>query len=258
MAKRIQASAMTISNPWRTPVNGDSWLQSQDREIVSEFHALPRVEKDEKFRLRFELVPEPYLGNLDLCRVILLGCNPGFSAENAIEQRDHPDFVVALKSNLLESRAEGTLCFDPRFKCMSVSRYWRAVVDPIYQALKAASSMHADELWAQMSESVAIADHYGYHSTSGWPEKLRELPSSQYTYSRVRKAFEERNVLLVNVWKHDPWVNIWNRKLGLGGNQHDRFLMTTEGTNLGPTALGKDSFNKIVAAIRPDLKGTRP
>ena len=114
--------------------------------------------------------------------------------------------------------------FDDAHKGDSVGVWWRAVVGELHDGLVADHGFNPEDAWDRIATRVAVADLYAYHSTSGWPEKFRELHTSQYTFSRVRGAFES-GAILVNIWKHSKWVNIWNRKIGLRGKGHARFLL---------------------------------
>ena len=62
-----------MNNPWEQLSDHPPFILPSDQQVLHTYNTNVRLE----YQLRFELYPEPFIGNPD-ASVILLGLNPGF------------------------------------------------------------------------------------------------------------------------------------------------------------------------------------
>jgi hypothetical protein len=66
-----------MNNPWtKLEASRNGYVLDEDLDAVNEFN---RSVSDTKARIVFDALPEPYIGNPDLAKVVFLGLNPGYS-----------------------------------------------------------------------------------------------------------------------------------------------------------------------------------
>ena len=66
-----------MENPWKDLPACAPYLLSSDEKRVMAFNS----EADDVHKIRYELFPEPYLGNKE-AEIVLLNLNPGFSEDD--------------------------------------------------------------------------------------------------------------------------------------------------------------------------------
>jgi hypothetical protein len=86
-----------MNNPWtKLEASRTGYVLDEDLDAVDEFN---RSVRDPKTKIVFDALPEPYVGNPDLAKVVFLGLNPGYSVSDpAWHARE--DFRRALLLNL--------------------------------------------------------------------------------------------------------------------------------------------------------------
>jgi hypothetical protein len=97
-------------NPWdRLPLQAP-FLLPEDARLINEFN----VNAADRFKVHFDIFPEPFLGNPN-APVVLLGLNPGFN-ELDIKQHKEARFAALSRANLLHQapRTIHFICLTPR------------------------------------------------------------------------------------------------------------------------------------------------
>lgn len=88
------------TKPWSALPNEPDYVLPEDAADVAVFNRSARPEH----RLHLELLPEPFLGNLD-APIVLLNLNPGFVSED-VEHHKQPTFIARSLDNLLHRPAK--------------------------------------------------------------------------------------------------------------------------------------------------------
>jgi len=75
-----------MDNPWKGLISeSDSLILPQDSVAI---HRYNNLQRNAETIIATELVPEPFIGNPQTARLVLLGLNPGLSETDARNHRD--------------------------------------------------------------------------------------------------------------------------------------------------------------------------
>lgn len=212
-------------NPWLGLQEADELVLGPDRAAVEQHNR----SVDGRYRLRVELVPEPFIG-CPRPKAIILNANPGFSAEDRDAHCD-PAFRAAAFGNLRhEPSAWPFYLLDPRFEETPGGRWWR-------QRLRALSRVGGVS-WETIANGLLVLEALPYHSIK-FRQPKTELPSHQYTVALLQAALA-RKVPVLHVrgqWSELPL-----------GYPHLHRTATHRCAYATPRNAG-DGFNAIVAAL---------
>ena len=177
----------SIENYWASISNEKPFVAPSDFKFISKFNSLDILEQ---FKLRLDVVPEPYIGD-PRAPVYLLNLNPGFN-EADVEWHGKSEISRILKNNLLHSNIEYPFYpLNPKLGNAPVSGWW-------LQKLKRLIVSTSQE---KVSRGVFCVEYHGYHSQKykAIPKRILEghLPTQQYAAYIVRKAIEEDKYIVL-------------------------------------------------------------
>lgn len=84
-----------MHNPWLALPPTAPYVLPAEREIIERFN---RTYPDPKTQIRLQVLPEPFIGNLN-AKVVVLSLNPGFD-ESDMTWHSQPDFATSIHANL--------------------------------------------------------------------------------------------------------------------------------------------------------------
>ena len=146
-----------MENPWlKLRPSENSYILEIDREYIRQHNESVR---DEKKKVIERSIPEPFIGNLESARVVLLGLNPGHSDDDAKNHSD-PEFQKAMFQNLRHELQEYPFYpLNPasKFKESGAGRWWRART----RELREKSGLDDRTL----AERLMVIEWFPYHST---------------------------------------------------------------------------------------------
>jgi len=179
-----------MDNPWVKLPLAPPFFLPDEQQPIQDFNASVG---DIHF-IRPELMPEPYLGNLN-APVVLLNLNPGFDDREIPFHNQDEYFFQRCRDNLLHIPGEYPFyLLDPRISQSLGHKWWiKRLKDPI----KAAG------IWA-VANKLFCVEYFPYHS-----KRFRSmngvLDSQRYSFSLVEAALQ-RNALVIIMRGKKLWI----------------------------------------------------
>lgn len=195
--------------------------------------------RDGDERLHLSLLPQPYIGDLNKARVILLMLNPGLGPMDYYAelsgQRDGA-FRSAVVSNL---RQEGNRTYpffflDPAFLWHPGATFWRKRLNWIVRELSAEYGRTYDESLRYVAQHVCCLQLVPYHSaefglTSGI---VKQLPSTKLVVAAAREIAAGGHRLLAVMRKDKLWNLKPSEFVVQSAPAHRRGAFVTSGSDL--------------------------
>jgi len=178
-------------------------------------------------------IPEPFIGNPQSAKVVLLSLNPGHSEHDAKAHSD-ADFRGAMMRNL---RHEAQECpfygLNPKFAWTACGIWWRGHTRRLHEVGLS---------WEAISEGLLVVEWFPYHSKrSGLP--VNPVCASQYySFHLAKEMVASRIVLGMRSKKH--WIN------AVPAVQNVPFLKNPQNPHISPANTGTELFDQIVQALR--------
>jgi hypothetical protein len=168
-----------MNNPWLQLPTSKPFVLRADDAIVEAFNTSVK----QPFRLRTQLLPEPYSGDPRTAWVLLLQLNPGYAP---LDARAHarPAIAAALRENLGHQRRTYQHWYlDPSLPRSPGSEWWTKRLREVIEAV-------GDP--ALVARRVAAVEFHGYHS-----QQFRQipvtLPSQYYSFDLVAQRHRARS-----------------------------------------------------------------
>lgn len=164
----------------------------------------------EKYKLRLDVYPQHFVGNIDKAKIIILSLNPGYTTEyydayKNSTNKDGTKYEQTIKENLemeqpffhaFELANESDLGYwGNKMKCW-VEDYDKKDNEEIIESLK------------KITENIALAEYFPYHSISynGMYDKLGKgtsqnsnrkrkdyLPTQKFIFEKIKKRIDDKN-----------------------------------------------------------------
>ena len=178
-------------NPWEK-VNFDEKkiICPNDIGKLSEYDKYQKkLKKTNEYELNLELIPEPYIGNLETCSLLILLANPGIAKEENAGH-DKEEMRSYGKRNLLQIEIEWPFyLLAPGIRKFAGGKYWLKRLSWLTKYFEKKYKMTEEEALQKVAQKVAVAELHPYHSKEiHKTNMLYNLPSSKFTYSCVKEA----------------------------------------------------------------------
>lgn len=164
----------------------------------------------EKYKLRLDVYPQHFVGNIDKAKIIILSLNPGYTTEyydayKNSTNKDGTKYEQTIKENLereqpffhaFELANESDLGYwGNKMKCW-IEDYDKKDNEEIIESLK------------KITENIALAEYFPYHSISynGMYDKLGKgtsqnsnrkrkdyLPTQKFIFEKIKKRIDDKN-----------------------------------------------------------------
>jgi hypothetical protein len=187
-----------MNNPWlELAPSEDSYVLNMDRKAIDQYNNSLR---DPEAKVLLGSIPEPFIGNPKLARVVLLNLNPGHSQK---DQKDHRgvELQKAMFHNLRHEPQEYPFYpLNLAFKEIGAAEWWR----PILRKLKEEPGLGAPTI----AKGLLVVEWFPYHSKkSALPTKL-VYESQKYSFQLARLMLEQDGVLGVGMRSMNHWVSV--------------------------------------------------
>lgn len=235
-------------NPWMSIdlAGPGPYVFSGDVAAIAQFQ---RLGKSGHQQLHTSLLPEPFVGDLAKCRILILLNNPGFREDDKLAHRDD-GLRAAIARNIRCEEAEYPLIYlDPQFAFWPGAMWWVPVLAPIVREVATKKRLSMLQAGRLVAGAVAGVERYPYHSQrSSSHGLLATLPSFAFTKGLVDAALE-RGAIPVLLWRSSE--NAWLRQVP--AIARSKFIAFRSGVPfaraIGPDAIGQKDFARVVSAI---------
>lgn len=184
-----------VRNPWRKlhPSKG-SYVLEMDREDIRRYNAAVR---DEAKVIDWS-IPEPFIGNPESARVVLLGLNPGHSNEDK-EAHSNDDFREAMLHNLdHESQEYPFYPLNPGFEPVGVVKWWGTRTRKLRNSVGLGA--------ASFAKRLLVIEGFPYHSKKSALPTKQVCKSQEYSFQLAKEMLGKRLVVLMRSQKH--WLEV--------------------------------------------------
>ncbi len=216
-------------NPWRLP-RKNPFVLDNDAPRVAHYNETV----SDQFRLRVDVPPEPFHGNIIEADVVTLMLNPGFHDDDLAYASD-PDYRKRLAHEMLMVPPFGDYPFmplDPRWATTPTGLWWRKVLSRFIEAV-------GDK---RVAERFAVLEWYPYHSKSFRykPQLLRVSDATKFN-QELASACIESDKIVICMRGHDLWT------LGGGFDAYELPRpINPRCASLTPGNLGESLFDEIM------------
>ncbi len=177
--KIIKDVGQAAVNPWVDLAHSEPFISPLDESILAK-------RNDRLDHLHFEIMPSPYMGNLDNAQVVFLALNPGFEQGDVIAYND-PAFAQQTRLNFTHGANPSFYALDSKFQDSVTHQWW---IKKIKGLVEVGIPLN------QLSEKIMSVQYFPYHSVTYKP--LSEtLPSQEYSFHLVRKAIKRGKTIVM-------------------------------------------------------------
>jgi hypothetical protein len=157
-------------------------------------------------RLQIGLVPQPFMGNLEAAKVVIVLLNPGLGPADFHAEFEHPTFRAALLQNLRGELVHSQFPFlflDPTWAWTGGYSWWYARLRRIIACFeeKAGSRREAQSFVARNIASLELVPYHSQKEPRGYPD----LPSVGLA-KRAAAALQHAGKKIVVVRGHQHWA----------------------------------------------------
>ena len=220
-----------MQNPWLTVRDQSDYILEIDREAIKRYNE-SRRRNDRKINVKS--IPEPFIGNLEAAKVVLLSLNPGDS-EDDFQAHSDDEFREALFRNL---HGESQKCpfypLNPKFSWTGAGKWWLARTRELREA-------GLDD--GTLAESLLVIEWFPYHSRkSAFPNK-RVCESQNYSFHLAKKMLE-RKKLVIGMRSKRKWIEV-DQRFG-----EVPFLKNPQCGHISRNNTDGNVFDRIVEALK--------
>lgn len=139
--------------------------------------------------LHLDLLPMPFVGNLEKAKVYLLMLNPGLAPTDYYGEYNVPGYKNALLRNLKQAPESSFIFLDPEYSWHGGYLYWHSKLSKLVALVARELVVRYGEARRLIQEHVAVVELLPYHSaTFGVPGRVLERLRS---VELVRKFVQE-------------------------------------------------------------------
>jgi hypothetical protein len=188
-------------NPWLRLTSTMPYVLDEDRAVIERYNAWCKAKGQddyEAFRLRTNLLPDPFIGRID-APILFLSANPGYTDAARAARWDcesddisHGSGTVQqlYRSNYAQTDMEYPLFFlDPRMARTPAGHWCRHL---FLRSLR--NELQDDYLLARR---IALVDFFPYHSTRYRFVKWLSVQSQTYSRHLVLEAIRRKALIIV-------------------------------------------------------------
>ncbi|HLY40233.1 MAG TPA: hypothetical protein VKR52_03425 [Terracidiphilus sp.] len=219
-----------MENPWvNLRLTDGRYLLDMDRESIERLNS----GLTDTAKLALDSIPEPFIGNPQSARVVMLLLNPGDGEGDRVAHKNEK-FKTALFRNLHHESMEYPFYpLNPDFKDKPTAQWWRPRLRKLQEATK------LDD--RTLSERLIAIEWFPYHSRySGLPLD-RICESQRYTFQLAREMLSSKVVLRMRAVNH--WGAVDPRFRDLSSLKNPRACYISERNT------DTECFSRIKAAL---------
>ena len=221
----------------------------------------------EKYKLRLNVYPQHFVGDIDNAKIIILSLNPGYSTEyydayKNITNKNGTNYEQIIKENL-----EMKQPFFHAFELANESDlgYWGNKMKCWVEGYDKKDNEELIESLKKITEDIALAEFFPYHSISynGMYDKLGKgtspnsnrkikdyLPTQKFLFEKIKKRIDDKNdeVIIILTRSFAKWYEAIE---GLRDYKHCYEVNNTRNFSLKPAQIYKVHRD----SVEDELKG---
>lgn len=221
----------------------------------------------EKYKLRLNVYPQHFVGDIDNAKIIILSLNPGYSTEyydayKNITNKNGTNYEQIIKENL-----EMKQPFFHAFELANESDlgYWGNKMKCWVEGYDKKDNEELIESLKKITEDIALAEFFPYHSISynGMYDKLGKgtspnsnrkikdyLPTQKFLFEKIKKRIDDKNdeVIIILTRSFAKWYEAIE---GLRDYKHCYEVNNTRNFSLNPAQIYKVHRD----SVEDELKG---
>lgn len=219
----------------------------------------------EKYKLRLNVYPQHFVGDIDNARIIILSLNPGYSTEYYDAYKNKTEYEQTIKENLEME--------NPFFHAFELANdsdlgYWGNKMKCWVEGYDKKDNEEIIESLKKITEKIALAEFFPYHSISynGMYDKLGKgtspnsnrkikdyLPTQKFLFEKIKKRIADKNdkVIIILTRSFAKWYEAIE---GLRDYKHCYEVNNTRNFSLNPAQIYKvhrdsveDELRKIIS-----------
>jgi hypothetical protein len=220
-----------VQNPWLGLPSKSPYILEIDRESIDRYNESRHIEDR---RINLGSVPEPFIGNPDSAKVVLLGLNPGDSDDDW-RAHSHVEFNKALFQNLRgEPQKYPFYPLNPEFSWTGAGKWWRQRTRELREA-------GLDD--ETIARRLLVIEWFPYHSKrAAFPTKS-VCESQNYSFHLATEMFK-KNKLVVGMRSKRKWVEA-DKRFG-----EVPFLKNPQCGHISRNNTVGNLFDRIVEALK--------
>jgi hypothetical protein len=186
-----------IANPW-LGLNSTCppYILESDRSFIERHNAKASAEH----RLMLNSIPEPFIGDPNTARVVLLSLNPGHCSSDEPDHR-RPAIKKAIFRNLCQEPQQYPFyAFNPDFLHTGVEVYWRKYT----RALQLEARL--DD--ASFAKRLLVIEWFPYHSEKCNLGSRYVCGSQLYSFELAKEMVRKEGVQIIGMRSRKHWVQV--------------------------------------------------
>jgi hypothetical protein len=177
-----------MENPWKKLSKENPYVLAEDKLLIDAYNK----DCSDDFRIRTDLIPEPFIGNIN-APIVLLSLNPGVGED---DEKIHKQnwFIEELFSNLNHSINKYPFYFlNPEFEKTPGGNWW---IKKLKEILKLVNK-------EKLANNILVVEYFPYHSEKY--KKMPIIPSQKYSFYLVKEAIK-RNAEIIIMRSEKQWL----------------------------------------------------
>ncbi len=137
--------------------------------------------------LRFDVLPDPYFGDIKQAEIVVLPLNPGFEDADLLINMQRNEYVTQNRLSLVHKSNPPFYVLSPELMYSGGYRWWMRIFKPLLQ-----QGISTDVL----AHKIMCIQYLGYHSTT-YLHLNTTLPSQLYSFDLVRQAIQLKKAIVI-------------------------------------------------------------
>lgn len=227
---------ISMPNPWLELLLKRPYILKQDLARITKINNKRSAKGGSAYRINLNSLPEPYIGDPQTARVILLNLNPGDVDEDRQAHRK-PTFRTAILSNLQHERQEYPFYpLDPKLASTPCAQWWLKHLRELFEKDKGGLDKKT------VAQRLCVIEWFPYHSQKTRLPINRVCLSQDYSFDMARRALG--TALVVGMRARNRWTAVDPRFKSVP------FLKNPQNFYISVGNAGEELFHRIVAALR--------
>jgi hypothetical protein len=187
-----------VENPWLKLPSQSPYVLEIDRVSISQYNQLHGEDR----KININSVPEPFIGNPESAKLILLSLNPGDSKHDVKAHLDD-EFKKAMFHTLhRESQDWPFYSLNPAFSWTGAGKWWA----PRTRELQLSAGLD----YATLAKRLLVIEWFPYHSKKSALPTNPVCESQKYSFQLAKEMLEKKR-LVVGMRSRNHWAEVDER-----------------------------------------------